>query len=138
MSERKDARSYRPLNGERPDGTRAPEGASSARNPGSARTQGMAPRTEREAARMPARRIDPVGAREEPAAHGAYGNARRPAMDDEFEELRRMSHDQNWLGNRAATRPRRRSSRKTLLAIAMICIVAVVALAAAIALRLFG
>lgn len=65
-------------------------------------------------------------------------SARHAVMDDELEELRRMSHDQDWLGNRAAARPRRRSRRKALLAIAAICIVVVVALAAAMALRLFG
>ena len=60
------------------------------------------------------------------------------AVDDGLEELRRMSHDQDWLGRRAAPAPqRKRPSRRTSPAvIALVCAVIAVALVIAVAMFL--
>lgn len=60
------------------------------------------------------------------------------AVDDGLEELRRMSHDQDWLGRRAVPAPqRKRPSRRTNPAvIALVCAVIAVALIIAVAMFL--
>lgn len=60
------------------------------------------------------------------------------AVDDGLEELRRMSHDQDWLGRRPVPAPQRNAaSRRTSPAIiAIVCAVIAVALIAAVAMFL--
>lgn len=78
-------------------------------------------------------------AEDDPLARGVAGDPRNlNAMDDELEELRRMSHDQDWLGRRPVPAPQRNAaSRRTSPAIiAIACAVIAVALIAAVAMFL--
>lgn len=75
----------------------------------------------------------------DPRRRGAVSEPLRcDAEDDGLEELRRMSHDQDWLGRRAVPAPqRKRPSRRTNPAvIALVCAVIAVALVIAVAMFL--
>lgn len=69
---------------------------------------------------------------------GASGPRDRTAADDGLEELRRMSHDQDWLGRRPVAAPQRKkpSRRTNPAAIAIGCAIVAIALIIAVAMFL--
>lgn len=69
--------------------------------------------------------------REEAAARNAAA-ARRNGIDDELDELRRMSHDQEWLGRRPIAAPQS-SRRGNPIVIAVVCAAIAIALIIAVA-----
>ena len=75
---------------------------------------------------------------DESLRRGATDFRDRTAADDGLEELRRMSHDQDWLGRRPApTPPRKKPSRRTSPAvIAIVCAIVAIALIVAVAMFL--